>query len=305
MSRINYVLQNVSMAFKQQGGSYGTPSVLQGVQSVGASSNTNIESFSAFGSTAAQPIKLDMDLELTLERALTGTTSAYVGWGSEVRIIITYAYTSNGNQLYRQISLDGVGSSYSVQMGVDGPATESVTIQNAGNVLFSSASASAIAAPGGLCSVVTRPDFNWFGSATRTDPCNSAPGSWSKISSNVLSASMSWDASLEKVNVLGQSMPIGKFVTFPVEVSTEVEFHAATAPSAPNSSGFKANSSTELDESQYDLELNLGGSYRATKKAVEVSASIQGGDVGGGNVSTTSSYTSYTEFYTSQISTLT
>jgi hypothetical protein len=303
MSRINYVLQNVSIAFKQSGGGFGSPTVLQGIQSVGASSNTNIESFSAFGSSSAKPIKLDMDLELTLERALTGTTSAYVGWGSEVKIFITYQYGAAGSLQYRQISLEGVGSSYSVQMGVDGPATESVTIQNAGNVTFEQSSASPIVAPGGLCSVVTRPDFNWFGQKMISDPCNSPnSGTWSKISSNVLSASMSWDASLEKVNVLGQSMPIGKFVTFPVEVSTEVEFHAATAPSAPNSSAL--TSGTELTETEYDLELNLGGTYRATKKAVAVSSSIQGGDVGGGNVSTTDSYTSYTEFYTSKISNL-
>ena len=59
-SRIFYALQQVKVG----------NTVLSGVQSVGASSTTNIENFSRFGSTAAHTILQDLDLEITVENAL-------------------------------------------------------------------------------------------------------------------------------------------------------------------------------------------------------------------------------------------
>jgi len=278
ISRINYALQS----FKVGG------SLIGGVQSVGASSTTNIETFSAFGSTAAVPIVQDIDLEITVEAAMGGWASPAIIWDSPVDVEIIYSLSTGG---FSVIKLNAVASSYSLQMGVDGPATESVTFQNTGTSVFGAGSASALHA-GANCSVITRPDFTSF-SATNTGDCEGTGAAGAISYGNVLSVGMSWDAGVEKVSILGQSLPAGKFATFPVEVTTEVETHAAGAPGLPNSQVITNNKAAGY---LYDLAIGLGSKSRGTTGAVMASSSIQGGDVGGGNVSTSTSWTSYSSF---------
>jgi hypothetical protein len=279
ISRINYALQS----FKVGG------SLIGGVQSVGASSTTNIETFSAFGSTAAVPIVQDIDLEITVEAAMGGWPSPAKVWDSPVDVEIVYAL-SNGT--FQTIKLNAVASSYSLQMGVDGPATESVTFQNTGTSTFTSGSASALHG-GADCSVITRPDFTSFTANNKGD-CDGAGASGPVTYGNVLSVGMSWDAGVEKVSILGQSLPAGKFATFPIEVTTEVETHAAGAPGLPNSQVITNNKAAGY---RYDLAIALGSTTRGTTDAVMASSSIQGGDVGGGNVSESTSWTSYSSWY--------
>jgi len=280
ISRINYALQSFKVG----------NSLIGGVQSVGASSTTNIETFSAFGSTAAVPIVQDIDLEITVEAAMGGWASPATIWDSPVDVEIVYAL-SNGS--FQTIKLNAVASSYSLQMGVDGPATESVTFQNTGTSIFTTGSASALHS-GADCSVITRPDFTSFTSTNQGD-CDGAGASGSNTASNVLSVGMSWDAGVEKVSILGQSLPAGKFATFPIEVTTEVETHAAGAPGLPNSQVIDL-ATKKAAGYRYDLSIGLGSKSRGTTGAVMASSSIQGGDVGGGNVSTSTSWTSYSSF---------
>ena len=278
ISRINYALQS----FKVGG------SLIGGVQSVGASSTTNIETFSAFGSNSAVPIVQDIDLEITVEAAMGSWASPATIWDSPVDVEIIYSSAGG----FSTIKLNAVASSYSLQMGVDGPATESVTFQNTGTSTFTSGSASALHS-GANCSVITRPDFTSF-TATNQGDCNGAGASGPVTYSNVLSVGMSWDAGVEKVSILGQSLPAGKFATFPIEVTTEVETHAAGAPSLPNSQVISNNKAAGY---LYDLAIGLGSRTRGTTGAVMASSSIQGGDVGGGNVSQSTSWTSYSSWY--------
>jgi hypothetical protein len=279
ISRINYALQSFKVG----------NTLIGGVQSVGASSTTNIETFSAFGSTAAVPIVQDIDLEITVEAAMGGWASPATIWDSPVDVEIVYALSTGG---FSTIKLNAVASSYSLQMGVDGPATESVTFQNTGTSIFTSGSASALHG-GANCSVITRPDFTSFTATNRGD-CDGAGASGPVTYSNVLSVGMSWDAGVEKVSILGQSLPAGKFATFPIEVTTEVEVHAAGFPGLPNSQSITNNKAAGY---LYDLAILLGSTGHGTTGAVVASSSIQGGDVGGGNVSSSTSWTSYSSWY--------
>lgn len=301
-SRINYALQTVRFGAKNSGD---TAPILRGVQSVGASSTTNLENFSVFGSTKAEAIVQDVDMEVTIENALGDWGTAGVGFGSSHDVTIVYTYTdpSSGTTSYHQVQLaDAICTGYSVQMGTDGPATESITLQNAGTVVFSGgASTNPANQDPDICNPVTRPDFTEAKTRLIQDYCGPSEniGSFSALGL-LTSFSMSWDAGIEKVNVLGQSLPYGKFLTFPIEVSTEIESHVAQYAVSPNTQTTVVNAQgkTVFRKDRYDIFADLGHSCRfGTSKAVLASSSIAGGEVGGGNVTGSDSFTSYSSFF--------
>lgn len=294
-TRIFYALQNVLVA--------GTP--LKGVQTVGASSTTNLESFSAFGSLAAHTILQDMDLELTVESALGD------GWNSALNLLgyttfsadffdtandITIQYlTSTGTMV--AIKLNAVLTSYQVQMGTDGPATESLTFQNAGTAVFTTGTGgSALGVSSeNICDVITRPNFTSFNEYYRANCC-SEDAAVSTPVTNLLSFSASMDAGNEKINVLGQSMPFGKFATFPIETSMEIERHLDPSTASMDSFNSGTISGNSLVDACYNPTAILGGHTYSLNGARLASISRSGGDVGGGNVSISQSYTGYNDF---------
>jgi len=307
-SRIFYGLQNVQISTDDTAGNLQT---IRGVQSVGTSSTTNIETFSAFGSIAATSILQDMDLEITMEVGVgswatalsqigySSFTSSFFDTTKKVRI----TYDLDGTLKY--VELDAILTSYSAQMGTDGPVTESLTFQNAGNAGFGAATElSTTGLPESpsqldLCGVYTRPDFTSFDRNTRSDCCATTAPTSSTVS-NAISWSISMDASNEKVSVLGQSMPFGKFASFPVETSMEVEMHMDPSTSILDfNSGSLTGSS--LNDVCYDPTVIVGGASSATGRSWNLSRARQsgqsrsGGDVGGGNVSVTESYTGYND----------
>lgn len=307
-SRIFYALQQVTVG----------STVLSGVQSVGASSTTNIENFSRFGSTSAHTILQDLDLEITIENALgdgwantltaAGMTSA-ANAGSNVTVKVEYL-TSDG--VTKLMTLDAIISSYSIQMGVDGPATESVTFQNNGNAVFTAGTdGTALSTPtGNVCAVVTRPNFSGFTYAYSDDACEASPTWTAGSDSNLISVSASMDIGTEKVNVLGQSLSFGKFVTFPIETSMETETHldpesgtyAAGEQADDTMGGFMSgsvdpsNTSSLLDRT-YRTLIKLPQNYYGMSSARLTGVSRSGGDVGGGQVSITSSYSSVNDLF--------
>lgn len=306
--RIFYGLQNVSISPDDDPANLVD---IRGVQSVGTSSTTNIETFSAFGSIAATSILQDMDLEITMEVGIGSWTTAlsrigYDGFNSgffDTTKVVRITYDVGGTTKY--VELDAILTSYSAQMGTDGPATESLTFQNAGNAGFGAAAAGTTPLPESpsaldLCGVFTRPDLHEFHRKKRSDCCSTAGPVFQTVA-KATSWSISMDASNEKVSVLGQSMPFGKFASFPVETSMEVEMHLD--PSI-DMGGFNSGSitSSTLDDVCYDPTVILGpDAVSATSKswnlhrARQSGQSRSGGDVGGGNVTLSESYTGYND----------
>jgi len=307
-SRIFYALQQVTVG----------STVLSGVQSVGASSTTNIENFSRFGSTGATTILQDLDLEITVENALgdgwanvltaAGMTSA-ASAGDNVTVTIEYLTSTGVSKL---MTLDAIISSYSIQMGVDGPATESVTFQNNGNAVFSAGTdGTALSTPaGGVCAVITRPSFSGFSYAVSDDACDPSPTWTSGTESNLISVSASMDIGTEKVNVLGQSLSFGKYVTFPIETSMETEVHldpetgtyGVGETSDDTMGGFMSgsidtNNTSSLVDTTYRTLIKLPQNYYGMSSARLTGVSRSGGDVGGGQVSITSSYSSVNDLF--------
>tara|TARA_B100001778_G_scaffold258299_2_gene218539 strand:+ start:2452 stop:3435 length:984 start_codon:yes stop_codon:yes gene_type:complete len=307
-SRIFYGLQNVSISTDDTAGNLQT---IRGVQSVGTSSTTNIETFSSFGSIAATSILQDMDLEITMEVGIGSWTTAlsrigYAGFSSgffDTTKKVRITYDVGGTTKY--VELNAILTSYSAQLGTDGPATESLTFQNAGNAGFGTETAGTTPLPEApssldLCGVFTRPDMHNFHRKYRADCCSTA-GPVLNTVSNATSWSISMDASNEKVSVLGQSMPFGKFASFPVETSMEVEMHLDPSSSMGSFNSGSVTSGTLADVC-YDPTVILGpdGSSATSKswnlhRARQSGQSRSGGDVGGGNVTVSESYTGYND----------
>jgi len=294
--RIFYALQSVTVG--------GT--ALYGVQSVGASSTTNIESFSSFGSTNATSILQDLDLEITIENALGNGWTNGLGAMSYSNINDTILDTEVDVEIiyktdaaaFSAVKLKSVLTGYSVTLGTDGPAIESLTFQNAGDAIFEAGVGSALSSAtlNELCKVITRPDFTSFATSRYADCCEDTLDTAS-TQANVTSFSGSWDAGNEKISVLGQSLPYGKFASFPVETSMEVEYHVspdvAFAASAINSGSKSGN---ELVNECYQVVATMPGNAYTIDRARLASKNRSGGDVGGGNVTESVSYTGYNSF---------
>ncbi len=304
--RIFYALQQVLIG---DGAATEASTALKGVQSVGMSSTTNVESFSAFGSIEATTILQDLDLEITIENGLgsdwtNGLKAAgYTTFDSaffDTKRTITLEYLTDstvGSKVTKLITLEAILTSYSVQMGLDGAATESITFQNAGTSVFTEGTpGTALSAQAGtkLCNVITRPSFTNFTYTAYPDCCletTTAPGTYSKVQS----FSANFDVGSEKVSALGQSMPFAKFATFPAEISAEVEYHLdPTGGIGTLNSGTITGSS--LDDVCYDVEIAMPGNTYSMDKMRLAGASRSGGDVGGGNVTISESYTGFNTF---------
>ena len=303
--RIFYALQQVLIG---DGAASETSTALKGVQSVGMSSTTNVESFSAFGSIEATTILQDLDLEITIENGLgsdwtNGLKAAgYSSFDSAFfdtkrTITLEYLTDSGSPNVTKLITLEAILTSYSVQMGLDGAATESITFQNAGTSVFTTGSdgdALSTQTNKKLCNVITRPSFTNFTYTGYDDCCTdttTAPGTYSKVQS----FSANFDVGSEKVSALGQSMPFAKFATFPAEISAEVEYHLDPSGGIGTlNSG--SITGTSLDDKCYDIEIAMPGNTYDMDKMRLSGASRSGGDVGGGNVTISESYTGFNTF---------
>ncbi len=299
-SRIFYKLQSVYIGGVE----------VKGVQSVGTSSTTNIESFASFGTFNVQTLLQDMDLEITLEAALMSTENTLLGhlgysgfdtsfFDTAQNVELVYQTGANSDT-FASIKLSAIISSYSAQMGTDGPVTESLTMVNSGSTAFTSGTEDSITGPTAaeMCTVVDRPDFTSFDRQYREDCCSGDAASSSPIP-NVVSWSMSMDASTEKVSVLGQSLPFGKFATFPIETSMEVEHHLSPAAASGGIGGFNSGtieSGSKLKDECYNPIVTVAGPKSwALSGARRASISRSGGDVGGGNVSISESFTGFND----------
>ena len=301
--RIFYALQQVEIG---DGAVSETLTALKGVQSIGMSSTTNVESVSAFGSIEATTILQDMDLEITVENALGSDWTNALGAGGYSNFDSTFFDAKRKVRLHyltdtnvtKTIELEAILTAYSVQLGTDGPATESITFANAGTEVFVQGS-DGTALPTqnvSVCNVITRPKFTKFRQTTYPECCvntTSAPVDHA----NVQSFSASFDVGSEKISVLGRSQPLHKFATFPAEISAEVEVHVDPSASIGLLNSGTIDSATQaMDDTCHDLSIVMPGNIYDMDKMRLASVSRSGGDVGGGNVAITRGFTGFNTF---------
>lgn len=297
MSRIYYASQWVSI----------NGTVVTAVQSVGISTTYNIEPIFQLGqSTVYQDQETLADVEVTIQRLFNSGTPMYLlhlGSGGDgvgltnslvetkkSTIVVSNDASSSGSAAVSMADMYVSNISYNAT--VDGNATEDITF--IGN---KKGTGTATTKPGSLTT--------GYGVASRQNVTGTG------IASGAQSVTISVDLAREDLYSLGAIEPSVRLLTFPIEVTAEVEVrnisHAdglAVVPAdrcSPLSNAGGGNGTLEI--------CNSGGSGGTTYTTTItfngntlLSVNYSGGDAGGGNASATYSYRNYNSFSVSHSS---
>lgn len=289
-NRVFYASQGVSVG--------GT--VVQGAQSVGITTNFNLEQAFQLGQLALYDnISLDPEVEVTISKVLDGEDTIYklatAGGGSiisnandETTVVIGIG-SDTAASLTSTSAVTCTGmlvSSISYTFPVDGNITEEVSL--VGNAKAISGS---VSAPGTTSNTVLRRQNVNVGSSTLPSEVSGK---------NITNISISTDLGRETMYKLGTLKPFHRFVNFPLEVTCEFEVSATdqdgVAVDIPETacSGMPATKQQitvavcdETGSSAYSF--NLGAQNKLA------SVNYSGGDTGGGNATITYSYTTFNE----------
>jgi hypothetical protein len=345
-NRIYYAIQQVEL------GTGGSKTVVHGLQSAGITTNFNLEQVFELGQLAIyQNVEEVPDIEVTLNKVLDGYPLLYVlateaGTGINSNLVAVapdiagrqnarvdmalsiYPDTqvSAANNSIAAVNCSGMYvSSVSYTFPVDGNFTEDVTLVGNDKVWASAP------VTGGFPGNDDTPESE-TGVGRRqyllmsecrfpkqipgidTNGVNSLIGGGSGFGAHFQNVSVSVDLGREAIQELGSFAPYHRFVTFPVEVTSEFEvvstqgdqinasengYYTGTqdnpivAPSTPPT-GCETRFNL-LDETIY-LETCEGTKiYLGTKNKL-TSVNYTGGDTGGGNVTVTYSFNNFNDF---------
>lgn len=294
-------MPNNRVFYASQGVSVGGTTV-QGAQSVGITTNFNLEQVFQLGQLALYDnVSLDPEVEITVSKVLDGEatiwslasttgTSLIQNANDEVDIVVGIGSdTAASLTSTSAITCSGMFvSSVSYTFPIDGSMTEELTFIGNAKALTGSVSAPATTSN----TTLRRQNVN-FGSASAVTPAEVS-------GKNITNITISADLGRETMYKLGSLKPFHRFVNFPLEVTCEFEVTATDLdgvevdiPEA-NCSGLASNNreivvvicdGTGTDKYKFDL----GDSCKLT------SVNYSGGDTGGGNATITYSYSTYNE----------
>lgn len=345
--RIYYAIQQVKL------GTGDDKTELHGLQSVGMTTNFNLEQVFELGQLEIyQNIEEIPEIEITLNKVLDGYPTVYTvatEGGTGVGTFVSTSPTLTGRQNARcdmelaifgddQESATGTSpvsvvtcsgmyvSSVSYTFPVDGNFTEDVTLVGNDKVWGSTASGAFTTnddSPVAANESVGRRQYlninncrfpsqipGVTDSGTLADNSSSGEG-WSTHFQNI---TVSCDLGREAINELGRFAPYHRYVTFPVEVTSEFEVLAIDGDSinatedgyytTVNGSGVVATTGNTTDcSARYNLlnqtiflETCEGTRISLGTKNKLSSVNYGGGDTGGGNVTVTYSYTTFNDF---------
>lgn len=323
-NRVFYACQAVGMA-----GTFGSEKYIEGVQSVGVNTTFDFEQAFELGVlTIYENMEGVPSVEVTMERNLV--SGVYPLWNTISRIgrtknglndsnvpseqvlgvgearpsVVLQVYqenttlaNSNATPTYSVLMSGMYLSNYSLNVGVDGPATESLTltgndyrwVKGASHLLTGGpATTTGLTSASGL--VLKRQDVN------RLLVANVIPPSGYISGSGLQSISVSIDFGREDIFELGLKTPYYKSPTYPVEVSTEIEFiETNTVTRDYGSLNFTDSTTTDVTKNAVlgfsigDFGVFMGSGNRLT------GTSTTGGDAGGGNSTITFSYQTFNE----------
>lgn len=293
-------MPNNRVFYASHGVSVGGTTV-QGAQSVGVTTNFNLEQAFQLGQLAIyNNIVVDPEVEVTVNKVLDGEdtiwklatgggslvanandqTSVIIGVGDDTAASLTNTTAVTCTGMYI--------SSLTYTFPVDGNLTEDITF--VGNHKEVSGS---VTAPSTSGNTVLRRQHVLIGSSTLPSEVSGK---------NLSSISISADLGRESLYKLGQYAPFHRFVNFPLEVTCEFEVIADTIDGVEvDLDSITCTGGNLPVEEQITINLcdgdtnstvytfNLGDKNRLQ------SVNYTGGDTGGGNVTITYSYTTYNE----------
>lgn len=343
-NRIYYAVQEVKL-----GSTTGTIKPVNGLQTVGITTNFNLEQVFEMGQLAIyQNVENVPDIEVTLNKVLDGYPLIYVMAtenGTSIPGVPTAVDPSiAGRQNARcdmrlsifkdtATSISGVVpetvvtcsgmyvSSVSYTFPVDGNFTEDVTLVGNNKVWGAGTGTGAIPkndSPQSTTGVGRRQflkmDTSRFPSqipGINSSGVNTLLPGGSGYSTHFQNITVSCDFGREAIQELGTFAPYHRYVTFPVEVTSEFEVVAGesgdninatesgyyNAQGTPYTTGNACSVRRNLLDQTIFLETCEGTRiYLGTKNKL-TSVNYTGGDTGGGNVSVTYSYSTFNDFF--------
>lgn len=335
--RIYYAIQQVKLG-------HGSDKVeLHGLQSVGMSTSFNLEQVFELGQLEIyQNVEEVPEIEITLNKVLDGypliyteATETGTGIGSfkansptltgrqnarcdmELAIFGDDQESAKGSTPVSVVVCSGMYvSSVSYTFPVDGNFTEDVTLVGNDKIWGTTATGAFTSnddSPAATNESVGRRQYlniancrfpsqipGVSGDGTLVD--NSANGEgWSTHFQNI---TVSCDLGREAINELGRFAPYHRYVTFPVEVTSEFEVLAIDGDAInatengyyPGAGSGDCQARFNLQNSTIFLETCEGTRISLGTKNKLSSVNYGGGDTGGGNVTVTYSYTTFNDF---------
>jgi len=319
--RIFYACQAVVIQ-APTGTTVSSGNVVRGLQSVGMNSNFSLDQVFEIGQLEIyENIEDIADVEVTLEKVIDGEKLIYdlasnglcktdlvaaAKSRCDVFLAIYDDATSNATGVARNVCWNSgmYTSSVSYSYSVDGSATESVTL--VGNDKFWNADANQTPTDAATQYTLTGVDTGFDGTDTpisgvvrRVDVDLSAStlppiveeqrGDLAGDNNlHVQSISVSTDFGQENILELGRFGPYAKFVSFPIEVTSEFEV-IATSGDLKSVSGAGENLGNDpiVIKDSAGTVINLGTNNKLS------SISYSGGDTGGGNATISYSFTNF------------
>lgn len=326
-NRIIYACQAVALAKTGHNNTFAPEfHVMKGVQSVGIDTSIELEQIFEYGQVQSYANDEQMaECEVTIEKVIDGERLLYLQAVGNVGKTNIVAASNSRSDFYLAIYPDTITSvsgqattnvcmcsgmfisNVSYNYGVDGPATESITL--VGNDKFwntttagiLSATPNALYGTGGasihdlrgddapVSGIVRRAQFNVLGSVLPAEVVsqnNDVPGS-----SGIQSISVSVDFGREDQMELGRHGPYNRAATFPIEVTSDFEVISTNGDRVNISGrGPSTQNRTIILRDTAGTVINLGTRNRLTN------VSYSGGDTGGGNATVTYSYTTQSDF---------
>ena len=298
-TRVYWAIQALGINSDGGADSVGAADFVSGVQSVGITTTFNLEQVFQLGQLSLyQDVEEVPDVEVTVERVMDGQDLLYTSSFGEGTIS---ANQNNRCGVYFNVYADtndevGDGnpdagvycsgmyvSSASFSFPTDGNLTESITF--VGNHAVWSSSGQLNGAPSSpqSGSVKRRQDV------TNISTIQSNLANDIGASAKITNLTVSVDFGREQINILGQKLPYTRYVTYPVEVSCEVEVLATGSANV--------NAYPEQDNvAERTISIAAGGhTFNLGTKNKLTTWTWGGGSTGGENATITYSYRNFND----------
>lgn len=320
--RIFYACQAVQIQPINKDDQAQTAAYPKGIQSVGMNTNFNLEKIFQLGQIDLYDnIENNPEVEITLNKVFDGTIPVYLlamGGGQTAGNIADFAnnranvklgiYSDTGalasGTAETTVTCTGMYvSSVSFSFPTDGNATEDVTLvgnsktwESGGLGSFTSSNK-----PFSAPATSRRWKFNKGSSIFPTGVGGIT------ASTPIQSVSISADFGRESIYELGSYVPYHRFVSFPVEVTSEIETIAVSGDQLAISEATYACTGTGAGRIQdQEMKFVICGSGAGDSFTIDLgkknkinSVNYQGGDTGGGNATITYSFTTDNYLYVS------
>tara|TARA_A100001201_G_scaffold31974_2_gene34422 strand:- start:8671 stop:9840 length:1170 start_codon:yes stop_codon:yes gene_type:complete len=352
-NRVYYAIQQVTFG-KDSGGAGGTRTAAHGVQSIGITTNFNLEQVFELGQISIyENVEGTPDVEVTMSKVLDGYIPLYClatsdqsngpaltnRVDSDVKAFVQLGIWDEAKQSAGEdsstagswVEMSGlVVSSVGYNFPLDDNFSEDITLVGNYKVWKSGTATNTVStdcgvsyypngaagafggnndAPIGDGGVNRRENIQFAKTESNTNQADytilpeDIPGvgtSGQIGTAHVSSITVSTDVSREDIFELGAKLPYAKTVTFPVEVTCDIEVTTASGDLVNAlddcTSDSACNSKSNLNERRIRIATCEGLRIWMGQKNKLSSVSYGGGDAGGGNATVTYSYSNFNDF---------